>query len=369
MLYDFLRRSLILILLFIINSGFSNERQISNGCKKIYAINTPARICVRDRWDFHLSGSFIYWAANEDGISIASIRDHSNVPSVIKTYSINSSYKPGFKVAFGMNCKNYDNWVLEGEYTYFHMKQHRSASITLETENVDVDPAFLSIDATLNADGFSLDFTDCAGTWKNTIDLIDINLGRPFYSGKKFILSPYIGLRGGWLDQSLHGNYLAFDVDNDDQLYTITSKSTQNSWIIGPRIGIGFDWFLGCTKFRLIMDSFGSIFYQHFKDSFSDFFSTIGFVNTPVSTFKQSKNTVNSNIDLLLSLGYGTYFAKNKYYFDLKAGYNFQIFFCQNRLSRLPIDESNTFSNVYLDGYTPSNLILHGINVTMRFDF
>jgi hypothetical protein len=80
---------------------------------------------------------------------------------------------------------------------------------------------------------------------------------------------------------------------------------------------------------------------------------------------------VNPDIDCDLGIGYGTYFANDCWHVYLTASYNFQVFFYQNRLTSLSVDESNIAPGiyVYLETYTPANLILHGLNVSMRFDF
>ncbi len=366
----FLDSFFILFLLVFINQIFADEVKIPNEAEKAITFNSPARIAVKGEWDFYLSAHFVYWIAKEEGISVASVNDYSNFPFVLTTYPVDTSYKPGFKVAFGMNCGNYDNWVVGAEYTRFHIEHHQaSASIPLgQIAAFDMDPAFVSFETTLSVNGNALGFTHSAGKWKNEMDLIDVNLCRAFYSGKKLTFSPFLGLRSGWLDQHFYGNYVAYDISSSNQPYLISSKSKQHSWTLGPRVGFFGDWLLG-SGFRLCAEAAGAILYQHFHNSFLDTFSTIGFLNTPGSYFKQNKNTLNPNLDCELSLGYGTYFANNKWHFDLTAGYSFQIFFYQNRLTVLSVDESNVSDNVYFDAYTPANLILHGLNVAMRFDF
>lgn len=355
-----------LCVLTTIGSAFSNQKVVSSPTDTLM-VNSPARIAVNRTWDFNLSATFVYWTAKEQGMDVAIVRDYSDntgVLSLLKNYPVNSSYHPGFKIGLGMNCGKLDNWVVNAEYTHFNNEQHNAVSRLASQRLV---PALLSYDVASDQN-----FTSSKGSWKNDIELIDVQLSRPFYSGKKLTFSPFVGLRSGWIDQSFRGYYSAY-LPPDDNGYDISSHLKQDSWLLGPRLGCNGEWLLG-SGFRLIGNAAGALFYQHFNAHLSDYYTTfdiVEIVDAPDTYYREITNTVNPNLDCELGLGYGTYFSHDSWHFDLIASYSFQVFFYQNHLTSLSVDSANVAPDVdvYLDTYTPANLILHGLNVSMRFDF
>jgi hypothetical protein len=331
--------------------------------KMVGSYNSPARIDVSGKWDFNISGSFIYWYAKENGLMVAALEDMHHRPYVLTYADMGFKYKPGFKVAVGMNTGNYDNWVINLEYTWLHASYTGSMSIP-EIWYYAMRPNFLSyaIDY-YNAPSHGYSFLNSNGIWRNAFDIIDLNLARPFYSGEKLTLSPSFGLRGGILNQYYDGTYVATDLDNTDLRYNLYSYSSQKTWIIGPRVGIVLDWLLG-KGVRVTGNTFGSLCYQHFKNYFADFAPS-----GKCSTNSLTQSQVTPNWQIAAGLGYGTYFANQKWHFDLAATYDFQIFWNQNKMTEMVSDQTTIYAPFFFNATKPADLILHGLTITARFDF
>jgi hypothetical protein len=339
------------------------ENKMTCCCSSPICYSSSARIDVNKKWDFYLSASFIYWKAKEDGLVVAGLLDRNTLPQVLSFTDMNFEYKPGFKIGLGMNSGCYDNWMINGEYTHLHSTHHAVASVP-EIWGVALRPNFLSLEIDFNIppyDGYS--FLRSEGTWKNKIDLIDLYLSRPFYSGTKLILSPFFGLRGGWMDQCYFGNYLATSLSTLDTLYTLSSKSKQNTWLIGPRAGLCSQWLLGCN-FRIFSDIAAALCYQKFDNKFQDF-DELG----PFDFASKKRETLTPNLQMNLGLGYGTYFACRKWHFDLSVSYDFQVFWNQNRMSTLVSDESTIAVPFFFDVAKIHDLYLYGLTVSARLDF
>lgn len=322
--------------------------------------SAPARIDVQGKWDFFLSVSFLYWTAKEDGVSVANFRN--NIPPMIISYTdMHFAYKPAFKVAFGMNAGNHDEWTIGGDYIRFHSTDHAKTSIP-QIWNVVLRPTYISPNIHYQlTDGYS--FLSCFGKWENKIDLIDMHVSRPFYLGKKLIFSPYLGLRGGWLDQSYFGNFTATNLHNTSLLFLLNSQSKQKTWLLGPRVGIVSDWLLR-YGIRIFGDVFGSLCYQKFNNNYhdADDFGSFSFA-------RRKTSAITPNLQVDLGLGYGTYLCKDKYHFDLTAGYDFQIFWNQNRMIDLIYDNTVIDRGSFIDIAKAKDLFLHGLEIAARLDF
>jgi hypothetical protein len=362
---------IILLPLFLLGwqaSGFCNQQnlkpepaqpkmqpQMMNG------YNTPARIDVKGNWDFWINASLLYWKSQEDGLMPGMLFNFLNNALTYK--EMDFDYKPGFKVGIGMTCKDQDDWTIGLDYTRYHITQHSTLAIP-DILNKDMDPNYLSLDAVYNIlveNGYS--FLSSAGRWKNNIDLLDLNLMRPFYSGQKLTVTPLIGLRGGWMNQYYYGAYSATDFDHQEIIYNLFSKSKQTSYVVGPRAGLLGNWILG-KGFSILGNVDIGLLYQKFHNRFSD-----RDVRGPVDHTAQTKQQLTTNLELGLGLNYGTYFAGNKAHVDLSLLYNFQMFTQQNRMIVLVTNETITYSSLFFDATTPPNLYLHGFTLNLQFDF
>ena len=150
---------------------------------------------------------------------------------------------------------------------------------------------------------------------------------------------------------------------SDDIATKLYAKSEQDTWLIGPRAGLGTDWLVSCD-FRIFGNVAGSLTYQNFEVK--------GIQVTPIQEGVTRKRLVvqnndfsqiTPNVEFSLGLGYGTYFCNYQWYFDLTVGYDFNYYWNQDWL-RYNADSYH----LSLDA-DAGNLMMHGLNVTARLDF
>ncbi len=311
------------------------------------AYNAAARFDVQCSWDVFATASFLYWYANQDAMGLAypypaDSSDYSPTggTAVIQEFS----YNPGFKVGLGADF-DHDNWVGFVEYTWFHQQT--------KTENINAGAGnmFSMSDWFYNL----YDVTSFSSKWRSNLDILDATLSRPFYQGRSLTVLPFGGLRGAWIRQNLR-------MDASSVLLgDVQSHNKSNSWAVGPRAGMQAHWLIG-SGFRIEGDAAGSLLYTRFtnvghrQDS-----GTGGDIDTLY--MPDDLNTVNPTFDMGLGLGWGSYFDRQSYHFDLLANYDFNVFFGQNVMRTLV----NT-DNAYAEAATGS-LYLQGLTVTARFDF
>jgi hypothetical protein len=316
--------------------------------------NSPARIDVKGSWDIFLTGSYLYWQAREEGLELGRLFSIHHPEEALSTYKMEFDYKSGFKVSLGSNF-DHDNWTSQLEYTHLHTKNHRNVGAVNSAEYV-IFP-FWNV-----WDGFD-PATSATASWALRYDMLDLTLNRPFYSGSCFVLDGFGGLRGGWINQKYNFGCQFF---YDQNLYDIDTvyygPVKTNSWVIGPIGGLNMKYLLGCG-FRLFGNASASLLYQRLKTTLKLPIS-YSLREYQTTNERETYNQITPNLNFATGLGWGTYFDKNNWYFDLSASYEFQYYWRQNRMKKL-VDLIYTLGN----SGTAKDLVLHGLTITGRFDF
>lgn len=337
------------------------------------AYNCPARVIPQCEWDVNFFGTFLYWKPQERALELAGKNNHttSATSNLLVDTNINMDfdYKPAFKVGFGLNTVR-DDWTTTFEYTRFKSKNNKSSTIDL----ANFDGSSL-VEYWINSALYSELFTAIASTvdtanvaratkasWKLNFNLVDFALGRPYWLGTKLTLQPLVGVRGGWINQRFNMNNISpFHVADAATTtdFNIYYRGKLSSWLLGPRVGIGTNWYLGECGIRAFANASASLFYQHFKTTIKQ--------NVPIQSvmtqeieilLKHKIGLINPSFDALFGFGYGSYFNNNKWHFDFAVGYEFQFFYNQNAFKVEPRSVGDAAA-----------LSFQGLNVTAKFDF
>lgn len=292
------------------------------------AYSSPARIDVQAAWNFIVSASFIYWHPEMVGIDLGYIPSNDLSSRASSIVNFDTDYYPGFKVLLGTHY-DYDNWNINARYTRFHAKEKETNS---------------KGDIIFHVFSESTSISPLTARWRPKIDYFDLEVGRPFYSGKHLVMKPYASVKGGWAKQAFKFNA---EVSNVKQEADLKNKS----WFLGPRAALDMNWLLS-YDFKLFLNSSVSLMYQQFKTK--DFFKSEFHPKTYSKRFRAKSIQITPTFDLSPGLGWSSYFDHNNWHVDLFAAYNFLYFFNQNE-----------FSAVNASG----DLMFHGLEVSLRFDF
>lgn len=338
--------------------------------------NCPARINPVCGWDFDIYGDFLYWQAREKGLApynhTTSVTSSGQTLSTENLENIDFDYHPAFKVGIGAGTER-DNWTFNLEYTRFNATNSKKGeispldfSLTITSQNffnnilnlqgglINNFSSFLSTTA-----GFIGNVRSFDAHWKLNFNTIDLVAGRPYFLGTKLTLSPFYGVRGGWIDQHYKLTSLAPLTTATAPMtdYLINTLVKSDSWLVGPRIGVNSNWLLG-AGFRIFGDAGASLIYQSFKVKAKTLMPAQNQLTTQLESFVSEKiKSVNPTFDAALGFGWGSYFNNKRWHFDLTAGYEFQFFYNQNILEEIRVSQDS------------SSLILHGLTVAARFDF
>ncbi len=317
--------------------------------------NASARIDTAGPWDFFFYGSLIYWLPVEEGLELGLVDKRTpggvNTPNLGgKIVNMDFSYEVGFKAGIGMDL-HHDNWSAFFEFTRLHTNQR--SRFTSENSADFLVPFWLDAANTGQA-------TRAESVWHLNYNLFDFSIARSYYHGTHLVMSPFFGLRGGWISQKYEASYDIFQL-GAAPFTNKESEVSSDSWLAGLRAGVDSEWLLG-LGFRLFGNLAGSFCYTQFK-SHMEQDSVFTAVDTDELTMRSKKRTVRPNAEAGIGFGWGGYFNEEKCHFDIAGSYDFNMFWNQNYLK---------FSQALLSARTtqnPASLYLHGLTLKAQFDF
>lgn len=338
--------------------------------------NMPAGVELRGRngaVNYFGSVSYLYWYLNQEGMQIATTLNQDafggfHTPSHGRAITQPFHYTSGFRVALGLNFPS-DDWVCQFQYTYLRPHSRTQDSLPLSSTSF------------FNFRGwFSQEFIGPGpaalrylSRWHLGLDFLDWAIERSFYQARRLVVTPFGGLRAAWIRQSLdlritdiYNPFIGeiFDGSGDDlEDGPYYSKNRSYSWGLGPRAGVNgkmlFDYGL-----RASGGIGGSLLFTQY--------TTVSHREVDISTPRLGYhphfalhyyNCLRPMVEANLGVGFGTYFCRMRYHFDLSATYDFNYLWSQNMIRYL--------NDLFIVGITasPNALYFHGLTINGRFDF
>jgi len=293
------------------------------------------------RWA--ISADLLYWYPSEevtaiwaDVITSGDNRKSWTAPGFDFTWDL------GFRVGIGYHLI-YDQWDIALYWTHFRTDAKHELS---SKPNVSIGPEFFAALLSGNTP------RSMSVKWSLLLNMFDWELGKRYCICSNLSLRPFIGLKGGWINQSIHARYGDLIVS----LIFPTNESAKerlknNFWGIGPLGGVNTKW--GAHSLHLFGDF--SVATMWGTWSCSDLYKT-SFSTT------SSVNTKNSHLGALMfqgfmGVGWDVDFCLGKFRFSTKLGYEMQLWLNQLRIA--------TFQLQRLHG----DLTFMGVTLRCRFDF
>lgn len=111
--------------------------------------------------------------------------------------------------------------------------------------------------------------------WTIDFNIFDLSIGWNGSLTKTFKVHPFLGLKGGWINQSIESTWENPETDGPD-FFNIGYENLKNDyWCLGIQVGVDTKWQLFCChecKFSLFSDLSGALLFSHW--SFYDTFTT-----------------------------------------------------------------------------------------------
>jgi hypothetical protein len=302
---------------------------------------------VKNSCHLWVDAEVLYWKASEDDLDFAI---GSKSTTTIEDGSIRSPHflwDWGFRLGAGYKVPH-DQWDLYIGYTYVHTHAHGS----LHRFEGAVFPTWMAAFASNGT------FASSAQAHLHAnVNVVDLELGRTCTTSSWLTLRPFIGVRGLLIDQDYKITYAGGTVAPGDRY---KNDLDIDFWGVGLRMGIDSLWGLG-KGFSLYGNGAISLLSGHWSDDqFEKFVVT---ENTFVDLEDNHSNVV-PTAEAALGIQWDYMFHRNRYHFGMKFGWEFNVFFDQNRLIRF-VNNTNPGAFTRNDG----NLGFQGLTLGMRFDF
>lgn len=185
--------------------------------------------CTYAALDFY--ADVLYWQPSE---TVDWSLTNSNISSSVQanqalTYNtIHFDFAPGFRVGAGLQQNDWTERLL---YTRYHVQTNASTS-------GNVISAFMP-------SKFTNKFYQAANVqFGIDFNMFDLDLSKQIRVDNMLVLNPYIGLRGGWINQQVNTRYLnpiAVPATNYNPHNVLEQVSNHFSGL-GPKVGIGEKW-------------------------------------------------------------------------------------------------------------------------------
>lgn len=196
-----------------------------------------------------MTGDFLAWFPSEEVGSIwADVLTIGVDASSLTVPSFNLKWGYGFRVGAGYDLI-YDEWDTTLYWTWFRAEgKHTIPPQPSTLVTPEFFASFLSGDSPQSM----------VGKWALLFNMFDWELGRSYWVSEHLSLRPFLGIKGGWINQSIHVLYNNLII-NKALTSAFGKEHLKNDfWGIGPLGGIN-------TKWRL------RDFDTHFFDFFGDF--------------------------------------------------------------------------------------------------
>jgi len=208
---------------------------------------------------------FLWWRASEINLELG-IEDTLNntVFSIDQAREKRPNFKfdPGYRIGLTTICPD-GCWDAALNWTHFNTS---ARAIGMGDPGHTSGLIFIGPVTTfnsyweLNQNANPLDL--CEGRWKLNMDLIDLEMAHRYHINQCLVLRPFVGLRGGRINQSYHifSTFNEVEIRMPDGQYLSKLHARSNFVGVGPRIGLNIA-FEVCQDLSVFGEAAGSILY------------------------------------------------------------------------------------------------------------
>jgi hypothetical protein len=339
-----------------------------------------------------------YWNAHQDGLEFAiadsvaapatTLSNPSELNNLIRAEYLNpkAKWELGFKLGLGYDS-THDGWDLMLLWTHYRGRAKKEADIDLD-DNSSLLPLWSAFSTSAGSLGTGINnilyATNIEAHWKLRLDLVDLELGREFWSSKYLTLRPHIGLRYAWIRQDLDimhqgGAFSAVAPSSEDVFQQAMNNEVDlHSKFkgIGVRAGLNSTWLLG-RGFAFFGNAAISIVYGRFSVDADEENSLAQspFSETQILDTDEHFRSSKGMTDLAFGISWSTMFSDCQYGFTLALAWEHHLFFNQNQFWRanrvgggaLLFQPNNTGQNVF--SKQSGDLSTQGWTLSAVFEF
>lgn len=304
---------------------------------------------------FDVFADLLVWSAQESGsenwaeaITTSGGSTHCDIRDV------RFDWNAGLRIGLGYGMRH-DQWDTQFYYTWFRTQ----GSDHVSSEPGAVFSSFLGnfyVDNSSGAGISGVAYQKASILWTIHFNMLDWELGRNFRVSKALSLRPFIGLKGGWIDQSIHTKWQNPNRSGAEFFHTARENLKNDFGGVGPCAGLNTRWDLVVREkrsFWLFGDFSGAVMWGHwtFKDVYkNDIQQKVDVKLSPI-------NAAASMLRAFMGFGWDTAIRQDRAHFSARLGYETQFWLDQLQFYSF---EAGRLDNV---------LTLQGGTLEFRWDF
>lgn len=178
------------------------------------------------------SADFLVWYASEEVASIwadvITVGDNTSAWEA-RGFDFNWDYGLRLGLTSNLDC---DQWDTAFYWTWFHTSERHTIPFDSETR---ISPEFFAAFLSGNIP------ESMSVKWSLSFNMYDWELGKNCFVCRNVSLRPFIGLKGGWINQSIDAHYNNLIITEPTDL-TAQEHLANNFWGIGPSVGAHLKW-------------------------------------------------------------------------------------------------------------------------------
>lgn len=308
-----------------------------------------ARLEVQHGSNLILRGDWLYWQANETGLSFALQQEGfepENPEPMGFGHVVNPdfSWHSGFRLGLGFNIPH-DQWDANLLWTNYEGKALGHAKTNSDEL---LYPSFIHPNSYNDQQIFACH--EAKGDLSIHLNVLELNLARSFKGGRFFSLKPSFGIKTAWVYQRYeleykdlyHYQYNEYSLSDRELTPVLENYYTHvnnNFWGIGPQVGVDIDMAL-----RFGISLFGnvnlSLLYGLFDLSYAEDFTGAEGLEGMSIRDSNSFHAGRALTDLQLGLRWNRSYRNDRIRLLFQGGWEQHMFFSQNQIMRF-VDGEN----------------------------
>lgn len=284
------------------------------------------------RSHFYLTAEWLYWRTRQGGMEFATSK------------RIDFDFQSGFRVGLGVHLP-YDHWDIYVNYTRF--VPDASASV-----HGSFYPLFL-FQGTHGPHGTHV--SKAHAHWKVEFQTADVEIGRVYYVGNTFVVRPFFGLKGAWIDQDAKVSYEGGFIPHGQSYRTKFDNDFKGG---GPLIGVESNWLIG-EGFSLFGDFSAAPVIGYFFNQQKQF----QLHGAKVVDLNTDSHLVSPILQVTAGLAWDRNFRRDRMHIGVSAGFEAQYWWEQNQIEQFTDDDLPIYVR------EKGDLSFYGLTLRGRFDF
>ncbi len=290
------------------------------------------------QWDFFAdmlvlkADEVATWALNVDFMPYTNSAGESAVNFSQTPKAVRFDWDFGIRAGLGYRFEG-DRWDTRLYYTWFQTRGRDNSHIP--DVNANVTNTFLG-------QWLTFGFSSSVGhiQWHILFNTIDWEIGRDTPAGKGLSFRPYLGLKGAWISQTIHSQWIS-------EGFKATENLKNDFWGVGPKGGVSTNWHLGSVKdhsFNLFGDASMAMLGGGWK--LKDIQKTS--MPSSIDSINPTTRTATFMFYGLMGFSWDLMFNQKRSNFGARVGYEFQYWY----------DQLKIFT--FLEGTLHAPLVLQG---------